>query len=44
VVLRDLLASAAALPRDAEVPCAEGLSVAQIEAVARLLLDRPEAA
>jgi hypothetical protein len=43
-VLRDLLASAAALPRDAEVPCAEGLSVAQIEAVARLLLDRPEAA
>ncbi len=40
-VLRDLLDSAAELPPDAEVPCAEGLCVGQLTAAARLILSRP---
>lgn len=42
-MLRDLLESAALLPSDAEVPCADGLSVGQLTAAVRILLDRPEA-
>jgi chemotaxis protein methyltransferase CheR len=38
-VLRDLLASASSLPEDAAVPCADGLSVGQLAAAVRLLLD-----
>jgi hypothetical protein len=40
-VLRDLLESAAGMPADAEVPCAEGLCVGQLTAAARLILSRP---
>jgi chemotaxis methyl-accepting protein methylase len=39
-VLRDLLQLAAALPQDAAVPCAEGLSVGQLGRAVALLLDR----
>jgi chemotaxis methyl-accepting protein methylase len=42
-VLRELLDRAASLPADAEVPCAEGLSVGQLTAAARLILGRREA-
>jgi len=39
-VLRELLHQAAALPQDAAVPCAEGLSVGQLGSAVALLLDR----
>ncbi|HEX9050827.1 MAG TPA: hypothetical protein VF841_09875, partial [Anaeromyxobacter sp.] len=42
-VLRELLAAAASLPQDDAVPSADGLSVGQLAAAVRLLLDRPEA-
>jgi chemotaxis methyl-accepting protein methylase len=42
-VLRELLAAASALPADAAVPCADGLSVGQLAAAVKLLLDRREA-
>lgn len=42
-VLRELLRSAAGLPADAEVPGADGLSVAQLTAAVRILLSQPEA-
>jgi chemotaxis methyl-accepting protein methylase len=38
-VLRDLLESAQWLPADAAVPCADGLSVGQLAAAVRLMLD-----
>ncbi len=43
-VLRDLLAHASALPQEAGVPSAPGLSVAQVASAARLLLRFPEGA
>jgi chemotaxis methyl-accepting protein methylase len=43
-VLRELLESAQELPADAEVPCADGLSVAQLAAAVKLILRRPEPA
>jgi predicted Zn-dependent protease len=42
-VLRALLESASALPADAEVPCADGLSVGQLAEAVKLLLARQEA-
>jgi len=42
-VLRDVLAAASSLPPDEEVPSADGLSVGQLAAAVKLLLDRPEA-
>jgi chemotaxis methyl-accepting protein methylase len=41
-VLRGLVAAAARLPPEDEVPCSDGLSVAQVAAAARLLLREPE--
>lgn len=41
-VLRALLQAASGLPGDAELPCADGLSVGQLAAAVRLLLARPE--
>jgi chemotaxis protein methyltransferase CheR len=41
-VLRELLDAAARLPPEQAVPTADGLSVAQLAAVARHLLERPE--
>jgi chemotaxis protein methyltransferase CheR len=43
-VLRELLEAASALPPDEAVPCADGLSVGQIAAAARILLARREEA
>jgi len=43
-VLRELLQHAAALPQDAAVPCAEGLSVGQLGRAVALLLDRGDRA
>jgi hypothetical protein len=43
-VLRELVEAASALPADEAVPCAEGLSVGQIAAAARILLGRREEA
>jgi chemotaxis methyl-accepting protein methylase len=42
-VLRALLETASTLPGDAEVPCADGLSVRQLTEAVELLLARPEA-
>ena len=42
-VLRDLLAATAALPQDAAVPSADGLSVGQLTDAVRVLLGSPEA-
>lgn len=41
-VLRELMEAASALPPDEAVPCADGLSVGQIAAAARILLSRRE--
>jgi len=41
-VLRELLDAAAQLSPDEAVPCADGLSVGQLAAVARILLARRE--
>jgi len=43
-VLRELLEAASSLPPDEAVPCADGLSVGQIAAAARILLSRREEA
>ncbi|BDG01087.1 CheR family methyltransferase [Anaeromyxobacter oryzae] len=43
-VLRELLDAAERLPPDQAVPCAEGLSAAQLAAAARVLLQGPERA
>jgi chemotaxis protein methyltransferase CheR len=43
-VLRELLTALTGLDADEAVPCAEGLSVGQLAAAARILLARPEGA
>jgi chemotaxis methyl-accepting protein methylase len=43
-VLHELVDSVSRLPGDEPVPCADGLSVAQLASAARLLLDAPEGA